>query len=113
MSIPKPLNNRVIIEPIKGPEVTPGGIHIPDVAQKKTNRGRVLAVGPGRQVTPHDMHLTRPPHMMKKESDEYRMPMVLKEGDVVFYSPYGGNEIEMEDGKKLMVFPEDEILAVE
>ena len=44
----KPLNDRVIVKPLDADETTSGGIFLPDLAQEKSQRGRVIAVGPGR-----------------------------------------------------------------
>lgn len=43
----KPLWDRVVIKPMGVEETTPSGVHIPETAWKKPNRGEVLAVGPG------------------------------------------------------------------
>jgi chaperonin GroES len=39
-----PLDDRVLVEPIKEPETTKGGILIPDSGRKK-NKGTVVAIG--------------------------------------------------------------------
>src|SRR4051794_24539295 len=44
----RPLDDRVVIEQIEAEEKTAGGIVLPDTAKEKPQRGRVLAVGPGR-----------------------------------------------------------------
>jgi co-chaperonin GroES (HSP10) len=44
----QPLDDRVIIELAEPDRISPGGIIIPDKSQqRKTDRGIVLAVGPG------------------------------------------------------------------
>ena len=72
----KPLADRVLIEPAAAEEKTIGGIIIPDTAREKPQKGKVVAVGPGKK-------------------DE---PMTLKEGDQVLYGKYGGTDFTL-DGK--------------
>ena len=44
----RPLDDRVVVEPIEAEEKTAGGIVLPDTAKEKPQRGNVLAVGPGK-----------------------------------------------------------------
>ncbi len=44
----RPLDDRVVVEPLEAEEKTTGGILLPDSAKQKPQRGRVLAVGPGK-----------------------------------------------------------------
>ena len=44
----RPLDDRVVVEPIDAEEMTAGGIVLPDSAQEKPQRGTVVAVGPGK-----------------------------------------------------------------
>ena len=44
----RPLDDRVVVEPLEAEEKTAGGILLPDTAKQKPQRGRVLAVGPGK-----------------------------------------------------------------
>lgn len=85
----KPLADRVIIEAAAAEEKTAGGIIIPDTAQEKPQKGKVLAVGNGKP-------------------DE---PMTVKEGDVVLYGKYAGTEI-MVDGKNYLIMREADIFAI-
>ncbi len=89
----QPLGDRVVVKPIPKEEVTKGGIVLPDTAKEKPQEGKVLAVGPG-----------------KVTDDGKRIPMDVKEGDVVIYAKYGGTEIK-EDGEELIILRESDILA--
>ena len=42
----KPLDDRVVVEPMDAETTTAGGIVLPDTAKEKSQRGTVLAVGP-------------------------------------------------------------------
>jgi len=44
----RPLEDRVVVEPLEAEDKTAGGILLPDTAKEKPQRGRVLAVGPGK-----------------------------------------------------------------
>lgn len=109
--IPQPLNDLVIIEPEKTPDKI-GNIHIPDSAKKQSNRGTVVAAGPGKRIDPSNL----PPHTPYYKDEPLRLPMTLKEGDRVLFPMYAGQEIEIEgEGtkkKKLLVMREDDVLAV-
>jgi chaperonin GroES len=90
----KPLNDRVLVQPLEEKETKKGGIIIPDSAKEKPQEGKVLAVGDGRL-----------------DDNGKRMPLTVKKGDKVLYSKYGGTEISIED-EKYMIMREDDILGV-
>ena len=85
----RPLADRVIIEPAAAETKTASGIIIPDTAQEKPQRGKVIAVGPGKK-------------------DE---PMTVAVGDVVLYGKYSGTEFKYEAGDYLMM-READIMAI-
>ena len=90
----KPLGDRIIVKP-KEEDVstTPSGLVIPDTAKEKPQLGDVLAVGPG------------------EFQDGDRIPLDVKEGDVVVYSKYGGTEIKFE-GQDFLILSSRDVLAV-
>jgi len=90
----KPLADRVVIEPIEQDEVTPGGIILPETAKEKPQQGKIVAAGPGRI-----------------DEKGKRVDMEVKVGDKVLYAKYSGTEIK-QDGKKLLILRESDILAV-
>jgi chaperonin GroES len=89
----RPLDDRVVVEPLEAEEKTAGGILLPDTAKEKPQRGKVVAVGPG-----------------KLRDDGGRTSLAVKEGDIVLYGKYSGNEVEV-DGKDLKIMRESDILA--
>ncbi len=89
----KPLDDRVVIEPLSAEETTAGGIVLPDSAQEKPQRGKVIAVGPGRLL----------------DSGE-RCAVSVVVGDEVLFGKYGGTEIEV-DGNEIKILRESDILA--
>jgi len=91
----KPLGSRVFIEPVEEEKTTQSGIVIPETAEKERPiKGKVLAVGPG-----------------KVNDKGERIPISLKEGDMVLFKKYGPDEIEI-GGKKYLVADEEDILAI-
>jgi chaperonin GroES len=89
----RPLDDRVVIEPLEADEKTAGGILLPDTAKQKPQRGRVLAVGPGK---------------LRDSGD--RSAVSVTKGDEVLYGRYGGSDIEL-DGKEIKILRESDILA--
>ena len=90
----KPLDDRVLIEVLEAEGRTAGGIVLPDTAKEKPQKGKVIAVGPGRTL----------------DSGE-RAALEVKKGDVVLFSKYGGDEVEI-DGKDCRIMRESDILAI-
>jgi chaperonin GroES len=88
-----PLDDRVVVEPLEAEETTAGGIVLPDAAREKPQRGKVVAVGPGRLL----------------DSGE-RCAIGVKVGDQVLFGKYGGTEIEVE-GTEVKILRESDILA--
>ena len=89
----RPLEDRVVVEPLEAEEKSAGGIYIPEAAKQKPQRGTVLAVGPGRRT----------------ESGEL-IPVSVSAGDVVVYGRYAGNDVEV-NGRVLKVMRESDLLA--
>lgn len=89
----RPLDDRVVVEPIEAEETTAGGIVLPDSAKEKPQRGTIVAVGPGRLL----------------DSGE-RGGLSVGVGDEVIYGKYGGSDIEV-DGADVKILRESDILA--
>ena len=89
----RPLDDRVVVEPMEAEETTAGGIVLPDTAKEKPQRGKVLAVGPGRLL-----------------DNGQRAEMSVAEGDEVIYGKYGGTEIEISN-EEVKILRESDILA--
>ena len=89
----RPLDDRVVVEPIEAEETTSGGIVLPDTAKEKPQRGTVIAVGPGRLL-----------------DNGSRGELSVAVGDQVIYGKYGGSDIEV-DGEEVKILREGDILA--
>ena len=44
----KPLEDRILVQPLEAEQTTASGLVIPDTAKEKPQEGKVLATGPGR-----------------------------------------------------------------
>jgi len=89
----KPLGDRVVIEASEMEETTASGIVLPDTAKEKPQEGKVVAVGSGTL------------------KDGERIPLELKEGDLVIFSKYAGTEVKYEE-RELLIMRESDVLAV-
>ena len=89
----RPLDDRMVVEPLEAEEKTAGGIVLPDTAKEKPQKGKVIAIGAGKLL----------------DSGE-RAPMSVKKGDIVLYGKYSGTEIKIE-GKEYLILREGDLLA--
>jgi chaperonin GroES len=89
----RPLDDRVVVEPIEAEETTAGGIVLPDAAKEKPQRGTIVAVGPGKLL-----------------DSGSRGELSVSVGDEVIYGKYGGSDIEV-DGDEVKILRESDILA--
>lgn len=90
----RPLDDRVLVEPLEAEETTAGGIVLPDSAREKPQRGVVISTGPGKLLDNGD-----------------RAEMDVKVGDEIVYGKYSGTEIDYASDK-FVVLRETDILAV-
>lgn len=89
----KPLADRVLVK-VEEETKTMGGILLPDTAQKKSQKGVVVAVGSGKMT-----------------EEGKRLSLEVKEGDEVLFAKYSGTEIE-DKGEKYLLLSERDILAI-
>ncbi len=89
----RPLDDRVVVQPVDAESTTAGGIVLPDSAREKPQRGTVLAVGPGKLL-----------------DNGNRGTLSVAVGDIVIYGKYGGSEVEV-DGEEVKILRESDILA--
>jgi len=91
----KPLEDRILVQPLDAEQTTASGLVIPDTAKEKPQEGEVIAVGPGR---------------FNEDGDE-RIPMDVKVGDKVIYSKYGGTEVKY-SGEEFLILSARDVLAI-
>jgi chaperonin GroES len=92
----RPLGDRIVIRRFEAQEKTAGGILLPDTAKNKPQKGKVLAVGPGRLL-----------------KDGTRRPLQVKEGDTVLFTTWAGDEYrEGQKRENILLMREEDVLAV-
>lgn len=87
----KPLQDRVLVKNEPAESKTASGIIIPDAAQEKTQRGTVVAVGPGTEEE----------------------KITVKVGDKVMYDKYAGTAIKIDDVDHLILKMGDIVAVIE
>lgn len=90
----RPLHDKILVKRIDAPQMTKGGIVIPDTAKEKSQEGEVIAVGTGRILDGGKV-----------------VPLEVKKGDRILFSKYGGTDIKLE-GEEYVILDENEVLAV-
>jgi chaperonin GroES len=86
----EPLGDKVIVSRIDEDAEMKFGLHIPEIAQVKSSKGRVEAVGEGRLV------------------GNQLLPLPLQVGDIVLFSKYGAVEVNL-NGEEYLILRFDEI----
>ncbi len=89
----KPLADRVVIKMVESEETTKSGIILSGGSQEKPQIGKVLEVGPGREI------------------DGKLEKMLVNKGDKVVVNKYSGTEIKYE-GEDLIIIKQSDILAI-
>ena len=92
----KPLEDRVLVQPLDAEQTTASGLVIPDTAKEKPQEGKVLAVGPGRV-----------------DDNGNRVAVDVKVGDTVVYSKYGGTEVKYNNEEYLILSARDVLAVIE
>ena len=89
-----PLHDRIIVEAAEKESTTASGIILPDSAQEKPLKGKVLAVGPGKMLDSGKL-----------------VPVEVQVGDTVLYGKYSGTEVTV-DGNEYVILRSDDVLAI-
>jgi chaperonin GroES len=91
----KPLSDHILVRRVEAQDKSAGGILLPDNARTKPQKGKVLAVGPGRLL-----------------KDGKRRGLQVKEGDTILFTSWAGDEYRERGGDNLLVMREEDVLAV-
>src|SRR5438309_6982362 len=92
----KPLGDRIVVQRFEAEEKTTGGILLPDAAKNKPQKGKILAVGPGRLL-----------------KDGTRRPLQVKVGDHVLFTTWAGDEFRAHERREnVLLMREEDVLAV-
>ncbi len=91
----KPLHDHLIVKAISDEQATKAGIILPDTVDKeRSEKGEVIAVGPGKM----------------SESGK-RLEMSVKVGDKILFKKYAPNQVKIDD-QEYLIIEESEVLAV-
>lgn len=89
----KPLAGYALIKPEEAASKTASGIYLPDNAQERPAKGKVVAVG---------APIKHPEHEEKAQ---------FSVGDSVIYKKWGGDEIKI-DGNEFKIVKFDDVMAI-
>ena len=90
----RPLADKVLVQRVEAAATTAGGIVLPETAKEKPQRGKIIAVGEGKQL-----------------DDGTRRKMQVKKGNLVLFTSYAGTDIKL-DGSEYLIMDESDIMAV-
>lgn len=88
-----PLFDKVVVKQVEANETTASGIVLPNKAQEKPQKAKVVAVGKGGII------------------DGKEIVMAVKVGDTVLYGKYAGSEFKL-DGEDFIILRQSDILAI-
>jgi chaperonin GroES len=92
----RPLGDRLVVRRNDAEDTTSGGIVLPDSAKNKPQRGKVIAVGPGRVL-----------------KDGKRRELQVREGDTILFTAWAGDEFrEGSSRESILLMREEDVLAV-
>jgi chaperonin GroES len=89
-----PLGDRVLVKQDEEPQMSAGGIYLPETAKEAPQWGTVISTGPGKML----------------DSGEIR-PLSLKEGDKVIFGKYSGTKISV-GTEEYLFMREDDIMGI-
>lgn len=92
----RPLDDRVLVKRDEEESVLKSGLIIPESAQQVSQRGTVIAVGPGTLSS-----LGR------------YVPLNISEGDAVVFSKYGGSDVEIDEVEYVVIKASDILGVIE
>src|SRR5437867_2795589 len=92
----KPLFDNYLVRPLKAETKTAGGIYLPENVKEKPQVGEVVAAGTGA----YDEH-------------GKLIPMIVKVGQKVMFTKWGGNEVKVENEEWKLVKQSDILAIVE
>ena len=107
----QPLYDRILVQRLPQEEQTKSGLFIPEKAQDKSWKGRVIALGTwfqkGRHIFKHGKSVYLSPEAFNFEN--------LKVGDVVVFGRYSGADLPDKvkiEGEECIILRQDEVMAI-
>ena len=94
-----PAPGYLLVEPLELERRTPSGIVLPDTHEEKPSKGKVIALGEAP---------------LNEEGKKVPVWSKIKEGAVIIYKKWAGNEYKPEGSDKELLFVKyEDVLAVE
>ena len=90
----RPIEDRVVVQPLDAADMTSGGVILPDMAQEGTIVAKAVAVGPGKATLSGEV-----------------LPTTTQVGDIVVLPKFGSVKIEV-DSEEYLVCRESELLII-
>lgn len=91
----QPLADRILVTVFEEEEVSPGGIILAAIVEKKQLKGKVASVGKGRV----------------SENGKEVIPLKVKAGDKIIFTPNTGTELTI-NKIQYLILKESDILAI-
>ena len=88
-----PIGGNILLKRLEAEDKSKGGIVLPETAKEKPQKGKVISLGDG-----------------KITDDGNRSKFQVKEGDMVIFASYAGNELKVE-GEDYLILRESDVLA--
>lgn len=94
-----PLGARILVKPLEGPDMTAGGVVLPDEVRQRAGRGMIVAAGPG--------------YVFFDGSDHERTygQLEVQVGDVILWDEHDGMAVTVQ-GEELVLLCEHHVQAV-
>lgn len=89
-----PLGDRVLVRQDEEPQMSEGGIYLPETAKEAPQWGEIVAVGSGKQLDNGD-----------------NRPLTLKVGDKVIFGKYSGTKVSV-DSQEYLFMREDDVMGI-
>lgn len=96
----RPTGERLIVKKAGVEERTPGGIIVPEKAQKAPVTGTVVAAGPGKLTG-----------RLRPEGQAERLPMCAAVGDKILFGRYDSTDVNA-DGEDFAIVEDSKVLAI-
>jgi len=90
----RPIGNHIVVSPIDADKTTASGIILPETSKDQPEKGRILAIGKGKQL----------------ENGE-QQTIEVKEGDTILFKKYSPDEFKI-DGEKVLVIEFADVIAI-
>jgi chaperonin GroES len=89
------VKDTIIVKVTKEPDLTRGGLWVPQATEKQAQKATVVSVGEGNELANGNI-----------------VPLEVKVGDIIIFLRYKGVDITTKAGEDFVIIKEDSILAI-